>query len=385
MVAYEDDMIFALAAIFLTLAAAFAVAVPLFRRDAPSDVVAAGPDPVYRAQLQELERERRDGRVDENAYLSSRAEIGRRLMASETKSAGEAAVSRPVPSRNRLAAVAVVFAALILAGIAYPLLGAPGAKDYPLSARVNAENPELDVLVAQVERHLAQNPDDGRGWDVIAPVYLRENQLQPAYEAYTNAIRISGPSPERLVGLGETLVAMESGLVNDEALEAFRKVEELSPDNVGAGYYIALADEQAGNFETALDRFSALLERMPDNATGRDVVERHIAFNRGQLAQVGAPAVGPDQDDIDAAASLSPQQRAEMIEGMVSGLAERLDREPDDIDGWVRLIRSYAVLGQEDDANAALDAALAFFGAESADGQRLEQLAAELALSGGKS
>lgn len=385
MVAYEDDMIFALAAIVLTLAAAFAVAVPLFRRDAPTDAVAAGPDPVYRAQLKELERERRDGLIDENAYLSSRAEIGRRLMASETKAADRAAMLRGVASRYRIATAACVFAALIVAGVAYPLLGAPGAKDYPLSARLNSENPELAVLVAQVERHLAQNPDDGRGWDVIAPVYLRENRLERAYEAYANAIRISGPSPERLMGLGETLVAMESGFVNDEALEAFRKVEALSPDNVRAGYYIALADEQAGNHQAALDQFDALLERMPENATGRDVIERHIVFNRGRLAQTGAPAFGPDQQDIEAAASLSPEQRAEMVEGMVSGLAQRLEQEPNDIEGWMRLIRSYAVLGREDDANTAYDAALAYFGAESAAGQQLEQLAAELALSGGRS
>ncbi len=385
MVAYEDHMIFALAAIVLTLAAAFAVAVPLFRRDAPTDTVAAGPDPVYRAQLKELERERRDGLIDENAYLSSRAEIGRRLMASEAKAADRAAMLRGVASRYRIATATIVFAVLILAGVAYPLLGAPGAKDYPLSARLNSENPELAVLVAQVERHLAQNPDDGRGWDVIAPVYLRENRLDRAYEAYANAIRISGPSPERLMGLGETLVSLESGFVNDEALEAFREVEALSPDNIRAGYYIALADEQAGNHQAALDRFDALLEKMPENATGRDVIERHIAFNRGRLAQAGAPAFGPDQQDIEAAASLSLQQRAEMVEGMVSGLAQRLEQEPDDIEGWMRLIRSYAVLGREDDANAAFDAARAYFGAESAAGQRLEQLAAELALSGGRS
>ncbi|MEO1989419.1 MAG: c-type cytochrome biogenesis protein CcmI [Martelella sp.] len=378
-------MIFALAAIVLTLAAAFAVAVPLFRRDAPTDAVAAGPDPVYRAQLKELERERRDGLIDENAYLSSRAEIGRRLMASEAKAADRAAMLRGVASRYRIATAACVFAALIVAGVAYPLLGAPGAKDYPLSARLNSENPELAVLVAQVERHLAQNPDDGRGWDVIAPVYLRENRLDRAYEAYANAIRISGPSPERLMGLGETLVSLESGFVNDEALEAFREVDALSPDNVRAGYYIAMAEEQAGNHQAALDQFDALLERMPENATGHDVIERHIAFNRGRLAQTGAPALGPDQQDIEAVAALSPEQRAEMVEGMVSGLAQRLEQEPDDIEGWMRLIRSYAVLGREDDANAALDAALAYFGAESAAGQQLEQLATELALSGGKS
>ncbi|WP_180897655.1 c-type cytochrome biogenesis protein CcmI [Martelella soudanensis] len=378
-------MMFALVAIFLTLAVAFAVAAPLFGRDATVVAAAAGSNLIYREQLQELEREKQNGRIDDEAYASARAEIGRRLIAAEAKSADRSVVGRSIALRHRLIAASVVFAALAGAGLVYPLLGAPGAKDYPLAARLNAENPELAVLVAQVERHLAQNPGDGRGWDVIAPVYLRENKFQRAHEAYSNAIRISGPSPERLLGLGETLVALGSGVVDDEAVEVFRQLDDVSPGNIRAGYYIALASEQAGDYEDALDLFVALLERMPETAAGRDVVARHIAFNRDQLGQEEEQIPGPDQQDIEAAASLSPQQRTEMVEGMVSGLAERLEREPDDIDGWMRLIRSYAVLGREGDAISALNSALAFFGAESAAGMQIEALAAELALSGGKS
>ena len=377
---YEDGMIFAVPAILLTLVVAVAVALPLFRRRDASDGDFVGADPIYRDQLKELERERRDGLIDEVAYEASRAEIGRRLIASEARAgSGASAMHKALPHARLFAGLAIV-SVLICSAFAYPLLGAPGVKDQPLAARLNKAQPELSVLVAQVERHLLQNPDDVRGWDVLAPVYLRENRLGAAYEAFGNALRLGGPTPERLIGFGETVVAQSGGLVSEEALEAFQKVETLSPDNMTAAYYVALAAEQAGDHRVAIDRFTALLEQMPDVAPGRETLTRHIAFNRNRVNAVEAP--GPDEQDVEAAAALSPQQRADMIEGMVAGLADRLGQEPDDIDGWVRLVRSYVVLGEDRQARSALNQAMAFFGTDSEAGARLETLAAQLGISG---
>jgi cytochrome c-type biogenesis protein CcmH len=42
------------------------------------------------------------------------------------------------------------------------------------------------------------------------------------------------------------------------------------------------------------------------------------------------------------------------VRGMVAGLAERLSKAPDDPEGWVRLVRAYAVLGDTAKREAAL-------------------------------
>lgn len=44
--------------------------------------------------------------------------------------------------------------------------------------------------------------------------------------------------------------------------------------------------------------------------------------------------------------ALPPDQRSQAIQGMVAGLAARLQQNPNDLPGWKRLARSYAVLGQ---------------------------------------
>ncbi len=374
---------FVTAAILLTVLVAFAVSLPLLRRRQRADAGGQGVDPVYRAQLREIEHEHELGTLDDVAYGAARAEIGRRLIAAEAlrKTAGERHADGL--SRHPWALAVGVLAVLAAAGSLYMLIGTPGATDLPLSARLNAPEPELAVLIAQVERHLAQNPDDVDGWDVIAPVYLRDNRLQPARDAYENAIRTGGPSVERLMGLGQTLVALNAGVVDGQASAVFRQLEALSPGNLDARFYLALADEQAGDHRVALDRFVALQEALPENAGGREVVMKHITFNRSRLDE--AQGIGPSEQDIEAAASLSREQRAEMIEGMVQGLAMRLNDEPDDVDGWMRLIRSYAVLGDTDAAKAAVDEALAFFGKGTAKAGQIEALAAELSLSGSRS
>ena len=62
--------------------------------------------------------------------------------------------------------------------------------------------------MAQVEAHLESNPDDGRGWEVVAPVYLRLGRFEDAVKARRNALRLIGANADREADLGEALIAM---------------------------------------------------------------------------------------------------------------------------------------------------------------------------------
>jgi cytochrome c-type biogenesis protein CcmH len=72
-----------------------------------------------------------------------------------------------------------------------------------------------------------------------------------------------------------------------------------------------------------------------------------------------------------------------MIAGMVESLAAKLQENPDNFEGWMRIIRSYVVLDQRPKAEAALKTALATFPAESANGKALLALARELSIPAG--
>jgi len=116
----------------------------------------------------------------------------------------------------------------------------------PLEARLEKPGNDMNLLIARAERHLAENPNDGAGWDVLAPIYFKTMRLGDAELAYRNAIRILGSSPERLTGLGETLVAGNDGIVIEAARDAFAAAERLKSGNPRARFYLALALEQAG-------------------------------------------------------------------------------------------------------------------------------------------
>ena len=383
MVTYDLNMTFAIVATLMSLVAIGAISLPLLLRmnGATSDIAGLGAS-VYRDQLRELQREREEGLIDDAAYEAARAEVARRLLSAKGHDADNPVQAAPAPSRRNWIGLAVIAVFIAAAGFAYPYFGAPGRSDMPLAARMNGEEPDIAVLISRVERHLMANPDDARGWQVVAPIYFRQGRFADARAAYENAIRLSEPDADLFVGLGETIVASKGGTVTDEAVDIFRRAAALPGGDARAGFFLALADEQSGNYAEALRRFAALSETLPSGAPLRDLIDRHTEAIRVRLADEGVVQNGPDKQAMDAAADLSGDDRNAMIEGMVSGLAARLSENPDDLDGWRQLIRSYAVLGDVSAARNALEEATAYFGVGSDAADQLATLALALEIDG---
>ncbi|WP_024352330.1 hypothetical protein [Aurantimonas coralicida] len=126
----------------------------------------------------------------------------------------------------------------------------------------------------------------------------------------------------------------------------------------------------------------------PPDAPWLEIANAAIADARGDAAPAAgtaplaqtAPAPGPDEADIAAAAEMAADDRRAMIEGMVSQLASRLESNPDDVEGWKRLIRSYTVLGDDEAAGAAYRTATQTFTPEFAAGREIAAFGDELGL-----
>ncbi len=357
----------------LTGAAILAVLMPLSRAPA-ADSSAAHAARVYRDQLAELQRDKAEGRISESEAEAARAEIARRLIAADAEAKEPHPHTESRTPRRAIALVALIGIPALSLSL-YLGLGSPSLPGLPLAARLSAPAApnDIDTLVAKVEEHLAKAPEDGRGWEVIAPVYLRLGRAEDAARAYANAIRILGSTAERQSGLGEALLVAEGGIVTEDARKAFEAARALDPKAPGPRYYIALAAEQEGKRDEAVKELSALLAEAPDDAPWRPLVVQSLA----RLDPSAAPAAGPTGDEVAAAADMSDGDRTAMINGMVTRLAARLKDEPTDVDGWLQLIRSYVVLGRGEDAAEAARAALA--GVEDANARgRVEALIADL-------
>lgn len=394
-------MLFWIISALLTVVVAVILLSPLMRASARASLYDEGEAAVYRDQLRELERDKATGLISADDADYARAEIGRRLLAvagrattgeAATERAFEAAAAGPVARRRYGLSQAFILLCLPVIGLAgYLEIGSPGTPDAPLAARIENPGDDVGLLVAKVERHLASNPEDGNGWNVLAPVYFRIGRLPDAEIAYRNAIRILGPDAERMNGLGETLVLRSDGIVTDDAQMAFQAALKLEPNNPRADFYLALALEQSGRRAEALAAFQAIATASPPTAPWMSLVNQHIAANSAGVPLANAPAASvqptapaalgnPSADDIANAQSMSEGDRSEMIRGMVASLDARLKEDPNNFEGWMRLVRSYAMLKDKERAQAALKDGLKAFPADGAEGQQLIAMATELGL-----
>jgi cytochrome c-type biogenesis protein CcmH len=360
----------------MTAAAIFAVLWPLARRTplrTGSDVA------VYRDQLEEIGRDRAAGLIGEREAEAARVEVSRRLLAAD---AAAPAPPRDDASRGRRA---TALAALILLPLGtatlYLMLGSPEQVGQSQMARRETppEQRPIAELVGRVEAHLEQNPEDGRGWEVIGPVYMRLGRYDDAVKARKNALRLLGATAGREADVGEALTAAANGIVTTEAKEAFDRAVALDSSDARARYFVGLAAEQDGRPKEAAAIWRALLaEASPDAGWA--------GFVRESLARVDPAAAasqpGPSADDVAAASEMSPEQRNVMVRSMVSRLAERLKQDGADIEGWLRLLRAYMVLGDKEQARAAASDARRALASDPDKLRRVDELIKGLGLEG---
>ncbi len=383
-------MLFWVVAAAMTLGASLAVLVPLASGRAARSADGSHDLEVYRDQLAELDRDAGRGLIQPAEAEQARAEIARRILKADKAIAAEAGTGKSDTRAVRALGMAAVLAVPLVSWGIYAATGSPELPSQPLAARLekNPADSTVDELIARAEAHLAANPGDGRGWDVLAPIYLRIGRYQEAVTAFRNAIRLDGTTGTREAGLGEALTALAGGMINADAQAAFTRALELEPGQPKASFFLASALAQEGKLEAAVAGWQAMLVALPQDSPWRGAVEQAIAEGNSRIAAANAvPAAGadetlpgPTQEQIDAATDMSTADRGAMIEQMVAGLDERLRQNPRDLEGWQRLVRSYQVLGRTADARDALGRGIAAFGTDSAESKQLAAFADTLGL-----
>ncbi|MGH6890324.1 MAG: TPR domain-containing protein [Rhizomicrobium sp.] len=222
-----------------------------------------------------------------------------------------------------------------LGGGAYLLLGTPELAVRALSAPQAGDVPGL---VTELSRRMRDRPEDLTGWTLLGRGYLTLNDPSQAAIAFRHAASLASPSqrPELLSAYGEAQ-ALAAGTVTPEAEAAFDAALAGNPKDFAARFYLGQAYADRHETERARAMWTSLLADAPPDASWRaDLIDRIAAL---QMQSGRAPNIG----------------------AMVEGLAARLRTQPDDLAGWERLVRAYAVLGKDAEARAALTKARAVF------------------------
>lgn len=329
---------------------------------------------IYKAQIAGIERYEALQLVGEDEARSAKVEAARRLLA------GEAAAPPPPADstkRARLAAVAVLIFIPAVSLTLYATMGHPELPDAPLASRGRMEpgQIELAAAIAKVEAHLAQHPEDGRGYEVLAPVYLRLGRANDAVNAARSALRLLGPTAARQELYAESLVVAANGAVTPEAKQLFEAAAAQDPSAIKPRFFLGLSADQQGDKDRARDIWGKLLAEAPAGAPWAQAL-------RGRMAALGgAPSESPPSAaESGGQAPGAPPIAA--IRAMVDRLAARLSQNGQDLEGWLRLVRSYAVLQEPGKARSALSDARRNLASDPAAMARLDALARELGLEG---
>ena len=351
----------------MTIGAVAAVWWPLARRQAS---VRSGSDiAVYRDQLDEIDRDEAASLIGNVEAEAARVEVSRRLIAAGEIAQAASGVAAPGPAgRYRWATLAAAIVLLPLgAGATYFSLGSPNLVPVSMNAATDGQPLPggIENTVAEVENYLESNSRNGRGWELLAPVYLRLGRFDDAVRARRNALEIFGPDAARLGDLGEAMVLAANGVVTAEAKGLFERANTADPEDVMAQYYLGLSAKQNGRRDEAEKRWRALLSSAPQGAEWLPLVKNALARidekSPSVVAARPSAVVGP------------PEHNGGAIEAMVERLAERLKKDGSDVPGWIQLVRSYRVLGKADKVKAAIADAHTALATDQEALQRLDQ------------
>ncbi|HXP97103.1 MAG TPA: c-type cytochrome biogenesis protein CcmI [Telmatospirillum sp.] len=370
--------------------------VPLLRRQTAAPARIAYDIVVYRDQLAEVERDLDRGLLNADQAEAARTEILRRMLAAEDAELE----SPPVEFRLgggrqlRLATSLVILVGLPLGSFGlYGMLGAPMLPGQPFASRQADPNIKMTEMAARLAADLKSKPE-ADGFATLGETYFALRRYDEAADAFRQALGLGLIDAAMLSSLGETVVLANNGDVVPDAREAFQQALTLDRGEPRARFYLGLGKAQIGHFAEAVSIWRDLEKNSPADAPWLPMLKEHIAeyakqggFDPATIKPIppapeGAKtAEGPNPHGDATTASAnppvseqvavpggeraaaavmaqSPEQRAQTIKAMVDTLAARLKQNPDDLEGWLRLARSYRAMGELEEARKAAETAV---------------------------
>lgn len=377
----------------LTAVALAALLVPFGTSRSASVTTEEGDIAVYRDQLDELSKEKERGLISAEEADLARTEVSRRLLKHAAGLGTSSPPNTPTPSaRWQASSLALLALVPVVTVLAYASIGTPNLPARPFAERKSQPIQDATVadVIARIEERLRAVPDDGEGWNVVAPVYARLGRFADAAYSYAQANRILGVSAKRLLGFAEATLMAEGGIVTPPVRDAANRVLALEPNRPEPKFWLALGKEQDGNVQGAIEDYRALIATAPDQAPWKGPLVERLELLTKQNPTPGAqkPAGGDNATApqltpaIPQAAPdmMSEEQRNAFIGSMVERLSARLQENGHDLEGWLKLIRSYKVLGRDADALRAAEDARKNHAAEAAALQQIDALVTSLAI-----
>jgi cytochrome c-type biogenesis protein CcmH len=281
---------------------------------------------------------------------------------------------------------------------------APAANDTaaPSTSAAPAASPpshdqSIEGMVARLAARLQRDGSDVDGWIQLVRSYTVLNQPDKARAASDDARRALAGDADKLARLEaglQQIAAQRAAAAGDAAAPAAPAAAPPAQDQTVQGMVARLAarlqrDGSDVDGWIQLVRSYTVLNQPDKVRAASDDARRALAGDADKLArleagikEIAAQRATADIAPPDTPAAPAPQSQDQMIRGMVDRLAARLHQDGADVDGWLRLMRSYMVLGDAEKARAAAADARAALKDDPDKLRRLEEGAKSLGVGG---
>jgi len=311
----------------------------------------------YKAALKALDADQANALIASAEAGAERAALARALIA-EADAPAEPSLSKSMPRW----AVMALAALLPLTGLAAYVL--TGTTEGRASLMAYQERAETEGLQRKLAEKLKERPADPKGHRFMAMTEAALGHYGAAAHHYSEAIALGERSSELLTLYGEML-ALDAGTPTNEVVAAFDEALALEPQNIRARIERAECRFVLGDYAGARDDLTVTLDAVRPETELARMLQARLARAEHMLK---SPRAAAQSNDVQAA----------MINGMVARLAARLQTNPSDLQGWTRLVHSYAVLGEKAKAQDALAHAREAFAGDKSAQAALDNAAQEL-------
>jgi cytochrome c-type biogenesis protein CcmH len=299
-----------------------------------------------------------------------------------------------INSRQLFVCFTALFIVPLTAVYLYLELGSPNIPDHPLQERRSSQtetmsqiqvealvsgrrqadrqevDPDFHALIEQLKQKIQQTGGDARGYELLGAAQARLRNHKEAWLAFQKAYDLSGYDRFKVMQL-ENMIAAADGYMSSESIALLKDIG--SVDDFRVPYYEGVLQGQNGNLEEAANIWERMLDR-PD-------LPPMLGQRLMQQIQQSRQEIGlntPVMEGVEAIERMSPEERAAAIDGMVAGLAQKLEDNPNNLQGWLQLIQAYAVLKRDDALQSALSTAKNTFQNNPEAMQALEALEARV-------
>jgi cytochrome c-type biogenesis protein CcmH len=256
--------VFLIAAAILVALTLLLLLPPLLRQRAPGaeatrNAINAG---IYRDQLAELERDFAAGGLNPADYEESRRELQRRLLEDAGANGAEATHAQPA----RRSALLVGLSLPVAAALAYFALGNIPALS-PQSAqppKVTAQ--QIEDMVAKLAARMELNPDDAKGWVMLARSYKAMGRYEESARAFGKAGKVVNEDPSLLTDYAEALALSTGGSLRGRPSELIARALRLDPEFPDALVLAGTAAYEREDYAAAAAHWERLLKLLPPDS-----------------------------------------------------------------------------------------------------------------------